>query len=328
MNNVCYLIDLSNFLYKYKNTQQVSRIINGCSVNCSSAVGIIHSLKAIPYKDIFVAVDGYPLLFMQYYPGYKGQRSREPNECLYFPKRDLMQIIYGLGKRLKKNIHIIASPGQEADQVISSAALMSRGLVSPIAEKLSINQFTLDQDRVLKKLTEYCHLKTAEEVGINFRFESTIVGTTDSDMFQLCTHGVYIDSTVSGTELNEGTVTPASVHNLPPSCIPAYKALKGDVGDNIPEVPGIPKLSVLLGFIQRYLCTAEKLNSFIKACQAGGTLPRTLGVLRESIMSAKGLSQLKLNAKLTAMQFYSVPMVLVPNEDNFDEIVNKYQLSI
>ena len=92
-----FLIDFSNFLYKYKNSLRLSsRLENGVQVNTSALYGIMKTLSHNDFDDVVICLDTYPALFKDYYPDYKGQRGYEFDEEVKNTLKRTGRILYCL----------------------------------------------------------------------------------------------------------------------------------------------------------------------------------------------------------------------------------------
>ena len=116
--------------------------------------------------------------------------------------------------------------------------------------------------------------------------------------------------------------------HLEPAAIPAYKAFVGDVSDNIPGIDYSPiKKQELIDIVAKHLNSIEKLKEFITDCQLGNKT-KNLEKLSSVILEKKQLPQLKMNSKITELTYYSNPLVLIPNEDKLESILQRYSLRV
>ena len=230
-----YIIDYSNWQYKFSSVYNVNRNISGVQVPVGIPLGFIRSLKSLVYTDILIALDGVPRMFSTWLPQYKGQRVKEPHEGVGFPRAEMIKMLTVLGKMIGKNIQVVCAPGQEADQVISSICYLVKYKESPKWRKSTAFNSLLFPIKDDYMLSRYAEDSTMELINVD-EFDSVVIGTTDSDMHQLKALGeVYLDSSTSGKGLTFYDSTPAAVCHLPPHCIGAYKAIVGDTSDNIPN---------------------------------------------------------------------------------------------
>lgn len=233
--NALYLVDYSNWVYRYVSTYRTTRRIGGVVYDVSTVYGFIRSLKSNPFTNINICLDGYPELSLTYLPSYKGQRLKEPNEGLVFPKRELIKFLTKYGELIGKNIKVVASAGQEADQVIASQAFQICKKMNPMHLKMqNMMRKSLKTDVILNRfITEDYKEREVSLKG----YDTVVLGTTDSDMYQLLSiDNVILDNSTSGKSFNMGEYTPKAVDGVLPQAISAYKALIGDTSDNVPSI--------------------------------------------------------------------------------------------
>ena len=133
-------------------TYRTTRRIGGVVYDVSTVYGFIRSLKSNPFTNINICLDGYPELSLTYLPSYKGQRLKEPNEGLVFPKRELIKFLTKYGELIGKNIKVVASAGQEADQVIASQAFQICKKMNPMHLKMqNMMRKSLKTDVILNR---------------------------------------------------------------------------------------------------------------------------------------------------------------------------------
>ena len=116
---------------------------------------------------------------------------KESDENVYFSGVELIKFLTGIGEVLGKNIKVVASPGEEADQVISSVVHMATGQIQ--VPKIQIKgDITVD-----KRLCRYARGLTTELLNIP-QYDYVVIGSTDSDMAQLmeCTKVAMDHSTI------------------------------------------------------------------------------------------------------------------------------------
>lgn len=173
-----YLIDNSNFCYKYKSVHSYAQtVVNGVSVDVSVLAGYIKSLKINPFDDIYIVLDGVPTESLAILPGYKGQRNKESDDRVFVPKLEVAQFLSKIGACVGKNIKLVCAPGQEADQVISSIVHLATNNLPPRWQFASqLRSKGLNEDRVLAYLLKG-NPKLTPFKATN---EHIIIGTTDS----------------------------------------------------------------------------------------------------------------------------------------------------
>ena len=266
--NALYLVDYSNWVYRYVSTYRTTRRIGGVVYDVSTVYGFIRSLKSNPFTNINICLDGYPELSLTYLPSYKGQRLKEPNEGLVFPKRELIKFLTKYGELIGKNIKVVASAGQEADQVIASQAFQICKKMNPMHLKMqNMMRKSLKTDVILNRfITEDYKEREVDLKG----YDTVVLGTTDSDMYQLLSiDNVILDNSTSGKSFNMGEYTPKAVDGVLPQAISAYKALIGDTSDNVPSIDLKMKKEELKKLINKNFLEYGSMRQFITDAMAG-----------------------------------------------------------
>lgn len=350
-----YVIDYSNWVYRTMSVYNYKRTINGISYDYSALVGFIRSLKALPFDDVVICLDGTPEQSLKVLPSYKGQRIKEPNESLSFSKSELVKILSKISTvdlplrrsfrskntsteygRLNKNIKIAYSAGQEADQVISSICYEVANNIYPeknlipkqVMKFSNLSRRTADSDNLLKK---FCPA-TSYSLDLS-EYDTVIISTTDSDMYQLLSLGnVFIDMSISGKSLNN-QVTPVAVHNLSPLAIPAYKTFVGDVSDNVPSLDINLKQTDLVKFISDNFSKGEFQKFYDAVCSYHYNRPYQHLIepqwssLFNHIVSTNQVKEFMRNYSVVKLQFYSTPYVLDYGDSyDIEKAVKKYKI--
>lgn len=228
--NILYLLDWSNWKYKFKNALGLQSTISGVSYDVSSIIGFKKALKALPYDHIGICLDAYPQKNIDLAGDYKSTRNKTLEENLSVKNQELLEYVVSFGESLGKHIYVFGCPGLEADQVASS-------ITHIIADRLPARAVIMDtlqskdpsNDPWLKRIDS-----PYEVVPVDFfkQFQMVILATTDSDWTQLCRYpNVAIDTSTSGIGLT--TDTPKAVQYLPPWAVVPYKVLVGDTSDHI-----------------------------------------------------------------------------------------------
>lgn len=327
MAKIAYLIDASNWTYKFISVYSKYKNIKGVNINISTLYGWTRALKSLNYEDIFICLDGYPALSKSWLPSYKGTRQKETDETIYVPKLVLMQFLTKLGERLGKNIKVICSPGQEADQVISSAVHLMRGQVTEdqlFAASFNNTMIDISQDRMMKPFADGAVLT---EIPFDY-YDICIIGTTDSDMYQLSAiKDVYIDSSMSGTQINYSKETPVAVHNLEPEIIASYKMLVGDTSDNVKGIK-IPRGFDIMPAV-KCLKDDDRRRRFIKSLsETKNPFKGVMGPVWDLIKQQKLETTIKTNYKVTHLEYYSTPRLLEYPEYQIASTIKKYSLKV
>lgn len=324
---ILYLIDFSCYCYKFSAVYKVTRKLGGIDYDISVPFGFIRSLKSNPFKDIVICLDAAPRINTNYIPSYKGQRLKEPNESMKFPRVELVKMLTQIGGEIGKNIKVVASEGQESDQVIASITYKVSGLVDDFQSMASsMISKQVREDSYLKRFSEGMEEKILR-LG---SFDAVCIGTTDSDMYQL-THlpNVMVDQSTSGKSLNMGEMTPKAVKGIVPGAIVAYKAIMGDKSDNVPSLPLGLKDTELINNINKELNSPSKFHSFVKDLQLGVEFnSRFLSELANRIRATNTVSQLITNNKVTELTYISDPHIIEYPSYNIKETLIKYGLKI
>nr|DAG74650.1 MAG TPA: 5'-3' exonuclease [Bacteriophage sp.] len=325
--NATYIIDASNWTYKFLSVYKVYRSINGVQVNISTIFGWLRALKNLPFNKILICLDGYPSLSKGWLPSYKGNRSKESEEEIYVSKAEMIKFLTQVGELLGKDIKVLCTPGQEADQVISSSVSLIRGVVSEeqIFNSQLNNLFhTMESDKLLKWYATDSLLNewVPEENKL------CIVGTTDSDMYQLQSiKDVYIDTSLSGKQINYTAETPKAVHYLAPEVIPSYKMFVGDVSDNVPKI-SLPKNIDILELVPIFN-SDERRRYFLKSLNSSVCpFKGKLAPLWNHIKQTHQERQLLINYKVTHLEYYSTPFELSYKNYRIEDTVRKYKLKV
>ena len=326
--NALYLVDYSNWVYRYVSTYRTIRRIGGVVYDVSTVYGFIRSLKSNPFTNINICLDGYPELSLTYLPSYKGQRLKEPNEGLVFPKRELIKFLTKYGELIGKNIKVVASAGQEADQVIASQAFQICKKMNPMHLKMqNMMRKSLKTDVILNRfITE-----DYKERGVDLKgYDTVVLGTTDSDMYQLLSiDNVILDNSTSGKSFNMGEYTPKAVDGVLPQAISAYKALIGDTSDNVPSIDLKMKKEELKKLINKNFLEYGSMRQFITDAMAGvKQKTKELQDLAEYLIKTNQLTQLSINNKVTELCFVSTPYEIYYDNYSIEDTIKKYNLKI
>lgn len=326
--NALYLVDYSNWVYRYVSTYRTTRRIGGVVYDVSTVYGFIRSLKLNPFTNINICLDGYPELSLTYLPSYKGQRLKEPNEGLVFPKRELIKFLTKYGELIGKNIKVVASAGQEADQVIASQAFQICKKMNPMHLKMqNMMRKSLKTDVILNRfITEDYKEREVVLKG----YDTVVLGTTDSDMYQLLSiDNVILDNSTSGKSFNMGEYTPKAVDGVLPQAISAYKALIGDTSDNVPSIDLKMKKEELKKLINKNFLEYGSMRQFITDAMAGvKQKTKELQDLAEYLIKTNQLTQLSINNKVTELCFVSTPYEIYYDNYSIEDTIKKYNLKI
>lgn len=315
-----YIIDNSNFCYKFKSVHTYAQTsVNGVSVDVSVLAGYIKSLRINPFTDIYIVLDGVPFESINLLPGYKGQRHKEAEDKVSVPKLEVAQFLSKVGTLLGKNIQLVCAPGQEADQVISSMVHMATGKLPDRYKFTSkLREFPLQDDRCLSYLVK--GNPTISELSLPQ--DTVVVGTTDSDMQQLCKFpGVIIDNSTSGRNIR--TDTAVAVHGLPPAAIPIYKAICGDQSDNVPAIDKVSPEKVAR--MLRSLKTLEDAQAFVVSVTSGQIVK---GLEEISLLIRDHKAEFRRNYDVVNLRFFSIPKRIEFPGYDINATIEKYRLRV
>lgn len=325
-----YLIDYSNYAYRFSTAFSRYYVMQqNVKVSYGVLYGFVQSLRANVFKDIIICLDGDPTINLSYLPSYKGHRLKEPDDSHSVPRAEVIKFLTQIGEILGKNIYVVASPNQEADQVISSITHQIVGSVDPkIVSFQNMMRESISVDWRLACYTKDLH----ENYNLDLsNYDTVILGTTDSDMYQLVVNpNVHIDGSTCGKEIKFGMETPKEVHHLPPGSIPAYKAIVGDNSDNVPSLQVPNKLASLLEIVTEELNSVDKLHHFIRCCEKNTpeliTEDRSKK-LAKHIINTNQVDQLRINNRVTELVFWSTPIQLSYDYD-IQSTIKRYGLRL
>lgn len=326
--NALYLVDYSNWVYRYVSTYKITRRIGGVVYDVSTVHGFMRSLKSNPFTNINICLDGYPELSLTYLPSYKGQRLKEPNEGLVFPKRELIKFLTKYGELIGKNIKVVASAGQEADQVIASQAFQICKKMNPLHLKMqNMMRKSLKEDVILKRFISDDY---KERDVVLEGYDTVVLGTTDSDMYQLLSiDNVILDNSTSGKSFNMGEYTPKAVDGVLPQAISAYKALIGDTSDNVPSLNLKMKKDELKKLINKNFLEYGSMRQFITDAMSGvKQKTKELQELADYLIKTEQLTQLSINNKVTELCFVSTPYEIYYEDYSIEDTIKKYNLKV
>lgn len=326
--NALYLVDYSNWVYRYVSTYKTTRRIGGVVYDVSTVHGFMRSLKSNPFTNINICLDGYPELSLTYLPSYKGQRLKEPNEGLVFPKRELIKFLTKYGELIGKNIKVVASAGQEADQVIASQAFQICKKMNPLHLKMqNMMRKSLKEDVILKRFISDDY---KERDVVLEGYDTVVLGTTDSDMYQLLSiDNVILDNSTSGKSFNMGEYTPKAVDGVLPQAISAYKALIGDTSDNVPSLNLKMKKDELKKLINKNFLEYGSMRQFIIDAMSGvKQKTKELQELADYLIKTDQLTQLSINNKVTELCFVSTPYEIYYEDYSIEDTIKKYNLKV
>lgn len=320
-----YLIDFSNFAYKFKSVYKFARAVyNNVEVDTSVIYGFTRCLRVNMAKDIVIVLDGIPRQSLSVLPSYKGQRAHdEQSTTVRVPKLEVIQYLTKIGERLGKNIKVVCSPGQETDEVISSLVHHITGHLPARARFLSkLNQREIASDGMLRYLDK--GLLTKEYVP---NYDGAIIGSTDGDFIQLQRWpNVSIDTSSSGKAISS-EVTTESTHGATPVASIAYKAIYGDISDNIPANKLSIKKEDVIRMLNDNLTTDEELSVFYNQCVGKDSSKTGLYALA-ALINRECLHQFKINWTVAFLTFRSYPFELEFPDYNIETTIKKYKLKV
>lgn len=323
-----YIVDFSNWVYKFKYTFNLGvKLEGGAYVDTSVLHGFNIAIKSQRFDDIIVALDGCPIRSLDILPQYKQQREHSKSDKMYVPKKEVLQFLTKLGEIHGKRVRVVASYGQEADQVIASVASIALGKVPKtqcwMADVVA-REHSVKEDPYLSNYVE-----SEFPLGLDTDYNSVVIGSTDSDMAQLKAMGdVFMDSSWSGSKIDYSDNTPKAVHNMPPATIAVYKAFLGDTSDNVPAVVPTRRGKVIRELIVKYFQDEESFLNFCSAIRLGLKVPVDLICLKKWVMETGGVEALRRNYAVTKLRFESTPLELSYSNYDIKSTIEKYKLRI
>lgn len=323
-----YLIDFSNFAYKFRSVYKFARVnVNGVVVDTSILYGFTKAIRENPFSDICIVLDGVPSRSKEALPSYKGQRMHDDeSNHISTPKLENIQFLTQLGKVFNKNVFVVCSPLQETDEVIGSIVHRICHKTPARASFISrLNTRDIKDDRMLR----YLNTPSLQLSQHSFEeYDSAVIASTDGDFLQLQRwDGVSIDTTTSGKSI-ASDVTSKSTAGLSHIATIPYKAIYGDMSDNIPT----NNLSLSRNEVLKTLNlikTDEQLIDFYNSCTSGrqAELPLPLKVLAKTIYH-ECLSGFKRNWVVAYLEYRSDPFIITFLDYNIKDTATKYKIKL
>lgn len=321
--NPLYLIDNSNFAYKYRSVHTYAKVsVSGVSVDTSVLVGYVRSLRSIIFDHIVIVLDGVPLNSLKILPEYKGQRIHEGLDTLGVSSLEIVKFLTKLGSLLDKDIVVVANPGQEADQVIASITNLVTGKVSDFQQLMANSgRRAFSEDNILKKYS------SAVITDFDYTpYSSVVIGTTDSDIMQLSSPLVKIDNSTTGKYLSKNTAS--AVHGLPSYAIPFYKAIWGDISDNVPGIESLQKNKKSCEELS-WIDNPDKqqiILSFLYTSKDSSDIPLSLKKLLLKVK--EDISTFTRNWEVVHLTYVSTPFVLSFPDYDIESTIKRYNIKI
>ena len=244
----------------------------------------------------------------------------EPNEQLFINKNELIRIISSIGKIIGKDIKVVAIPGCEADQVISTIVeIVNNGKIN--RELYDLTQIPIKEDLFFK------NLRDVEEIDLELQgIDNIIISSTDSDIYQLLRYdNVFIDDSTNGSRINYNRSTPVAVGQVEGFLIPLYKTLMGDQSDNI--MP-LVKIKNIKEWLRSNFKDYNSVLSFVAAVSNGEKQDVKKQELIDFLMKKQLNFEFLRRFKLTHLTIHGNPKQL--EFSNFDvyKVIEDYQISI
>lgn len=321
-----YIVDFSNWVYKFKFTFNLGvETPEGSYINTSVLHGFNQAIRSHRFDDIVIALDGCPIRSLELLPQYKQQREHTKSDQIFVPKREILEFLTQIGSLYGKRVRVVASYGQEADQVIASIANYALGKVSESQRWMSAMsniEHTVIDDPYLGK-----YIDRIEVFDLDSDYDSVVIGTTDSDMHQLRAIGdVFMDTSWSGSKIDYSPNTPKAVHNMPPHTIAIYKAFLGDTSDNVPAVVPTRRGATVRKLIVEHLNDEEKFLQFVTCCRLGLPTKPELIPLKNWVNETGGAEALRRNYSVVKLQFEGMPVELHYPTYSIEETFKKYRI--
>lgn len=317
-----YIVDFSNWVYKFKYVYDLSHTLpSGERINTSVLYGFYSALKSHRYNDIIIALDGCPLRSQSYLPQYKQQRIHSNSNQIFVPKKELLQFLTQLGPLVGKNIRVVGSYGQEADQVIASLVYMAKGL--PTLASLTPELQRVSADPYIGRYVE-----ELVQLDLSSDYDTVIIGSTDSDIYSLTSiFGVYMDQSWNGTKVDWERTTPKAVSNMPPHLIAIYKSFCGDVSDNIPAVVASSQLKKVRESLISWNPSRADFLDFCTKLRIGASLDSSLRYLANCVTEGRGVRELRRNFAVVELCFESIPQQLSFPTYSIQDTFERYALN-
>lgn len=286
-------------------------------LDTSELYGIYRTLQSIPYDNIVIVIDGIPTRSNTILSSYKGNRSKDDtSEGYTISQKDIIKSLTCASELLKKSIHVVCSPCQETDEVISSIVHEAVSLLPNnhiFIDKLNSKSFK--DDRCLKKYDDASKTKFHVEPG-----SKIVIASTDGDFIQLQRYpNVYIDTSMTGKEVSN-TRSSKSTCGLTPIQTIMYKAIFGDSSDNIPAVYLSSKQKKEVLDLISSVKSEEDLETILNSIM---TSPKT--EIETLLFSQR--KTIRTNLQVTQLKFVSFPYELHYNFDT-KAYINKYKVRI
>lgn len=313
-----YIIDFSNWVYRFKSVYPFSKVENrGVVTDTSVLFGFARVLPLLPYNDIVVVLDGVPLISRRILPAYKGQRLHdEQSEGTRISNIDIVRWLSNVGTILNKTISVVCSPGQETDEVIASIVYRAVGKLPSNSRFIDmLYKKPIESDRMLK---QYADLQTEEFiVEENSR---CVIASTDGDFLQLQRFdNVFIDLSLTGKDISNKH-TSKSTDGLSPVQTILYKTIFGDVSDNIPSVQVNSKQKAQIKEWIKKIDSEETLNKALQAIWVNPTSELELGLFGQRRIT-------KINYEVAHLVYRGNPIKLSESEEPL-KLLNKYKIRI
>lgn len=324
-----YIIDFSTFVYRFRSVYTFARVnFNGVDVDTSVLYGFTKALRENPFQDICIVLDGVPSRSKAALPSYKGQRSKdEVPTYLSVPKLEVVQFLTAIGDMIGKHIFVVCSPLQETDEVIGSIVHRIKRKTPPRVGFISkLNTRDIKDDRMLSYLLRG-NLHTIQ-VDLSC-YDTAVIASTDGDFIQLQRWpGVSIDSSTSGKQVSS-TVTSKSTSGLSPIATIPYKAIYGDVSDNIPPIGLTLNKTKVLEVLNTFIVDDEVLCTFYKAATTGiiGNLQLQLAQLAKCIYTT-AVEEFKRNWVVAYLEFRSDPLLITFEGYDIEDTLEKYKIKV
>lgn len=323
-----YIVDFSNWVYKFKYIFNLGvELDGGAYVDTSVLHGFNIAIKSQRFDDIVIALDGCPIRSLDILPQYKQQREHSKSDKMYVPKKEVLQFLTKLGEVYGKRVRVVASYGQEADQVIASLASIALGKV-PHTQRWMAD--AVAREHYVKEDPYLSHnVEDEYPLDLDTDYNSVVIGSTDSDMYQLKALGdVFMDSSWSGSKIDYSENTPKAVHNMPANTIAIYKAFLGDTSDNVPAVVPTRRGKTVRDLIVRFLNTEELFLNFCSCLRLGLQIPSELILLKRWVLEEGGVDALRRNYSVVKLGFESTPCILSYPTYSIQDTIDKYRLRV
>lgn len=231
-------------------------------------------------------IDGHALVFRAYYafPASLTDKNGKQNNAVYGFSSMLLSVLkelqpeymavaFDLDKPTFRHIEYVGYKAQRPEVDVELTDQLEG--VKAVVKKLNLPIFAVEgfeADDVIGTLA-----KQAQSEKLKAKNLETVIVTGDQDAMQLVNESVkvYVPGRGKKPAMIYGEDEVRERYGLEPKQIVDYKAISGDVSDNIPGVKGVgPKTTI--GLLQKYL-TMERIYASLDEAMKKGEISKAVG---------------------------------------------------